>query len=94
MQESNQRSKTLIRELYQLSEAGAFDNIDASVAEDACNFIEKFMNPVVSFKQAAQISHKSIGAIYSKVSRSGIPVEQREKGIRFSFLRRIIDKSI
>lgn len=93
MSESNQRSKTLIRELYLLSESGALDNIDSETAEAACDFIKNFIDPIVSYKQAAKITGKSIHAIHCKVSRSGIPVEQT-KGIRWKFLRKIIDKSI
>lgn len=93
MSESNQRSKTLIRELYQLSESGALDNIDSETADAACNFIQNFINPVVSYKQAAKITGKSVHALHCKVNRSGVPVEQT-KGIRWKFLKRIIEKSI
>lgn len=93
MSESNQRSKTLIRELYVLSESGALDNIDSETANEACDFIRNFINPVVSYKQAAKMSGKSIHAIHCKVSRSGIPVEQT-KGIRWKLFRKILDKSI
>ena len=47
MSESNQRSKTLIRELYELSESGALDQIDSKVVDSACDFIQNFINPVV-----------------------------------------------
>lgn len=56
MSESNQRSKTLIRELYELSESGALDQIDSKVVDSACDFIQNFINPVVTYKQAAKIS--------------------------------------
>ena len=39
MSESNQRSKTLIRELYELSESGALDQMDSKVVDSACDFI-------------------------------------------------------
>lgn len=93
MSESNQRSKTLIRELYALSESGALNNIDSETADAACEFIQNFMNPVVSYKQASKLTGKTIHAIHCKVSRSGIPVEQT-KGIRWKFLKKIINKSI
>lgn len=94
MKDSNQRSKTLIRELYELSESGALDNIDSKVVDSACDFIQNFINPVVSYKQAAKISGKSLSSVYNKVSRSGITVEQREKGIRFKDFMRILRKEI
>lgn len=93
MSASNQRSKTLIRELYQLSESGALDNIDSETADAACDFIQNFINPVVSYKQAAKLSGKSIHSLHCKVSRSGIPVEQT-KGIRWKLFKRIVEKSI
>lgn len=93
MSESNQRSKTLIRELYQLSESGALDSIDSETADAACDFIQNFINPIVSYKQAAKITGKSVHSIHCKASRSGIPVEQT-KGIRWKFLKRVIEKTI
>ena len=94
MSESNQRSKTLIRELYELSESGALDQMDSKVVDSACDFIQNFINPVVSYKQAAKISGKSLSSIYNKISRSGITVVQREKGIRFKDLIRIRNKEV
>lgn len=93
MSESNQRSKTLIRELYQLSEAGALDNIDSETADKACEFMQNFINPVVSYKQASKITGKTVHSLHCKVSRSGIPVEQT-KGIRWKLLKRILEKTI
>lgn len=93
MSESNQRSKTLIRELYALSESGALDNIDSETADAACDFIKNFIDPIVSYRQAAKITGKSVHAIHCKASRSGIPVEQT-KGIRWRFLKKVINKSI
>lgn len=93
MSESNQRSKTLIRELYQLSESGALDSIDSETADAACDFIQNFINPVVSYRQASKITGKTVHSIHCKVSRSGIPVEQT-KGIRWKFLKKIMEKTI
>lgn len=94
MQEYNQRSRTLVRELYELSESGALDKMDSEVVDHACDFIQNFINPVVSYKQAAKITGKSLSAMYDKVSRSGIKVEQRQKGIRFKDLMRIRRKEV
>jgi hypothetical protein len=52
MSEQNDRSRGLIKELYQLSEAGAFDNVDASTAETAVDFLMTLMNPAVDYDTA------------------------------------------
>lgn len=55
MQEYNQRSRTLVRELYELSESGALDKMDSEVVDHACDFIQNFINPVVSYKQRQRL---------------------------------------
>lgn len=91
---SNERSKTLIRELYQLSEAGAFDHISEETADAFCDQMKTFMDPVLTFQEAADASRKSLGALYSKVYRSGIEVYERMKGLRWRDVKRIRDKKV
>lgn len=93
-QNSNERSKTLIRELYQLSEAGVFDHVSKGTADAFCDSIMAFMNPVITYKEAAKMTGKTLPAIYNKISKSGIRVFERVKGIRWLDLKRIIDKRI
>lgn len=69
MLEQNDRSRTLIRELYQLSEAGAFDNVDAETAETACETIISLLNPTINYKQASKLFNKSEETIRTNVSR-------------------------
>lgn len=69
MSEQNDRSRHLIRELYQLSEAGAFDNVDQDTVNTACEMLMSVMNPTIDYKQASKIFNKSEEAIRAKVSR-------------------------
>lgn len=72
-QKDNNRSRTLIRELYQLSEAGAFDNVDAKTAEDSCNFLLTLLNPTITYEQAEKIFGKKKELIRNDVSRKLMP---------------------
>lgn len=92
--ESVNRSKQLIRELYELSEAGAFDHISESTAKTACDFFKDFMDPVLTMSEAAKATKKTFNGLYSKVSRSGVPTVNMGKGIKWSWVKKIIDKSI
>lgn len=72
-QKDNNRSKTLIKELYNLSEAGVFDNIDADTAETSCNFLLTFLNPTISYEQAEKLFGKKkelIKTSYSQKDKS------------------------
>ncbi len=89
-----ERSKTLIRELYELSESGALDHISEKTADTACEFIKNFMDPLLTYREAARATGKTFNGLYSKVSRSGIPTEDLGKGIRWRFVKKIIDKLI
>ena len=68
-EQRDNRSRTLIRELYQLSEAGAFDNIDAQTAETSCNFLLTLLNPTITYEQAEKIFGKKKELIRNDVSR-------------------------
>ena len=92
--ESVERSKTLIRELYELSESGAFDHISDGTANAACDFIKDFMNPVLTMREAAKATGKTFNGLYSKVSRSGVPTVNMGKGIKWSWVKKIRDKII
>lgn len=72
-QKDNTRSKALIRELYQLSEAGAFDNIDADTAEASCNFLLTLLNPTITYEQAETLFGKKKELIRNDVSRKLLP---------------------
>lgn len=46
----------LIRELYCLSEAGAFDSVDLATAQTTTDFLMTLMNPKISYKQAEKMA--------------------------------------
>lgn len=92
--ESEERSKQLIRELYEMSEAGAFDHISETTAKTACDVMKEFMDPVLTMAEAAKATKKTFNALYSKVSRSDIPTVNLGKGIRWSWVKKIKDKII
>lgn len=69
MSEQNDRSRGLIRELYQLSEAGAFDNVDIDTVETASNFLTALMNPMVDYDTASRVFGKDKKILMNSVSR-------------------------
>lgn len=89
------RSKTLIRELYQLSEAGAFDNVDNDTAETASEFFMAIMNPKLTYKQAAQIFGTTEKNVMNHAQRK-LPQKDREKDkrtvISYQKLKRILKR--
>ena len=95
MSKQNDRSRTLIRELYQLSEAGAFDSVDPSTAETATDFLMTLMNPKLTYKQAEKFFGISEKNIMNHASRK-IPEKHREKDhrtlIRYSELKKLFKK--
>jgi hypothetical protein len=72
------RSKSLIRELYMLSENGAFDNVDVDTAETACEMLMSFMNPKLTYKQAAKVFGMDEKVMLNHIQRK-IPEKDREK---------------
>lgn len=95
MSEQNDRSRGLIKELYQLSEAGAFDNIDADTAHTAAEFLMSVMNPAIDYKQASKIFGKSEESLRSDVARK-LPSRKKINFSRTFFkyndMKRIVKK--
>lgn len=94
MSEQNDRSRGLIKELYQLSEAGAFDNIDSTTAETASDFLLSLMNPVIDYDTASRIFGKDKKVLMNDVSRK-LPKEKKITAKTFFLYRdfkRILQK--
>lgn len=92
---SRDRSRTLIRELYQLSEAGAFDNVDIDTVETASNFLMSFLNPTINYKQASKIFGKSEENLRSDVFRKLPPrkkINFSQTFFKYNDLKRILKK--
>lgn len=94
MSEQN-RSRTLIRELYQLSEAGAFDNVDSDTAEAASDFFMTFMNPKLTYPQIAKMFGMSEKNVMNHAIRK-LPEKDREKDkrtvIQYQKIRKILKR--
>ena len=94
MSERNDRSRGLIKELYQLSEAGAFDNIDSTTAETASDFLLSLMNPVIDYDTASRIFGKDKKVLMNDVSRK-LPKEKKVTAkafFRYADFKRILQK--
>lgn len=77
---TNERSKTLIRELYEMSESGAFDNVTPDVMDSAMDFLMTFLDVKVTYEQAARIFGRSEKNIINNVIRK-VGKGDRAKGI-------------
>ena len=94
MSEQNDRSRGLIKELYQLSEAGAFDNVDSTTAETAVDFLMTFMNPAVDYDTASRLFNKDKRVLMNDVSRK-LPKEKKitaKAFFRYRDFKRILQK--
>lgn len=94
MSERNDRSRGLIKELYQLSEAGAFDNIDSTTAETASDFLLSLMNPAIDYDTASRIFGKDKKVLMNDVSRK-LPKEKKitaKAFFRYRDFKRILQK--
>ena len=94
MSAQNDRSRGLIRELYQLSEAGAFDNVDSQTAETATNFLLTLMNPAIDYDAASRIFNKDKKLLMNDVSRK-TPKEKKitaKAFFRYRDFKRILQK--
>ena len=90
----NDRSRGLIKELYQLSEAGAFDNIDSTTAETASDFLLSLMNPAIDYDTASRIFGKDKKVLMNDVSRK-LPKEKKitaKAFFRYRDFKRILQK--
>lgn len=94
MSERNDRSRGLIKELYQLSEAGAFDNIDSTTAETAVDFLMTLMNPAVDYDTASKLFNKDKRVLMNDISRK-LPKEKKVTAkafFRYADLLKIVRK--
>lgn len=94
MSERNDRSRGLIKELYQLSEAGAFDNVDTTTAETAVDFLMTLMNPAVDYDTASRIFNKDKRVLMNDVSRK-LPKDKKVTSkafFRYADFKRILRK--
>lgn len=94
MSERNDRSRGLIKELYQLSEAGAFDNIDSTTAETASDFLLSLMNPAIDYDIASRIFGKDKKVLMNDISRK-LPKEKKitaKAFFRYRDFKRILQK--
>ena len=90
----NDRSRGLIKELYQLSEAGAFDNIDTTTAETAVDFLMTFMNPAIDYDTASRLFNKDKRVLMNDVSRK-LPKDKKVAAkafFRYADFKRILRK--
>lgn len=95
MSEQKDRSRGLIQELYELSEAGAFDNVDIDTVETASNFLMSFLNPTINYKQASKIFGKSEETLRTNVARK-LPSRKKinfsHTFFKYNDLKRILKK--
>ena len=94
MSERNDRSRGLIKELYQLSEAGAFDNIDSTTAETASDFLLSLMNPAVDYDTASKLFNKDKKLLMNDVARK-LPKSKKVTAkafFRYADFKRILRK--
>ena len=90
----NDRSRGLIKELYQLSEAGAFDNVDSGTAETAVDFLTTLMNPAIDYDTASKLFNKDKKVLMNDVSRK-LPKEKKitaKAFFRYRDFKRILKK--
>ena len=90
----NDRSRGLIKELYQLSEAGAFDNVDTTTAETAVDFLMTFMNPAIDYDTASRLFKKDKRVLMNDVSRK-LPKDKKVTSkafFRYADFKRILRK--
>lgn len=91
---SNDRSRGLIKELYQLSEAGAFDNVDSTTAETASDFLLSLMNPAIDYDTASRIFNKDKKLLMNDVARK-LPKSKKVTAkafFRYADFKRILKK--
>ena len=94
MSAQNDRSRGLIRELYQLSEAGAFDNVDSQTVETATNFLLTLMNPAIDYDAASKLFNKDKRVLMNDISRK-LPKEKKitaKAFFRYRDFKRIVQK--
>lgn len=94
MSEQNDRSRGLIKELYQLSEAGAFDNVDTTTAETAVDFLMTFMNPAIDYDTASRLFKKDKKVLMNDISRK-LPKDKKVTSkafFRYADFKRILRK--
>ena len=94
MSAQNDRSRGLIKELYQLSEAGAFDNVDSQTAETASDFLLSLMNPAIDYDTASRIFGKDKKLLMNDVARK-LPKAKKITGkafFRYADFKRILQK--
>lgn len=90
----NDRSRGLIKELYQLSEAGAFDNVDTETIETATNFLITLVNPAIDYDTASKLFNKDKKVLMNEVSRK-LPKSKRVTSrafFKYADFKRILKK--
>lgn len=90
----NDRSRGLIKELYQLSEAGAFDNVDTETIETATNFLITLITPAIDYDTASKLFNKDKKVLMNEVSRK-LPKSKRVTSrafFKYADFKRILKK--
>lgn len=90
------KCRDIVRELYLLSESGAFDDMDMDTIEPVIELLIGFLNPTISYDEASKIFDKPKQTIRTEVSRKLIPSKKRTySSIYFKYqdLKKIIHKN-
>lgn len=84
----------LLRSLARCVDDGYFDNVSMETLDEAKMILAAMLNVDITYEQASQITGKSVGNLYKKVSTSAVQPKLLRRTIKLSDAIKIRDKKV